>query len=890
MRYPPLGVDDLILAAQKPSRYAGGEWNAIHKSLPDAAVTWALCFPDLYEVGMSNLGFRVLYHVLNQRPDVACERAFMPWEDMEARMRATRTPLWSIESRAPIAAFDVLGFTLQTELCYPTVLAMLDLAGIPLFSSERDASHPLVLGGGPCAYSPEPVAPFFDAFVVGEGEEVVHEISDAVADWKSQGGSRRELLWRLSEIRGVYVPAFFEYRYRADGRIDAIVPLKAGYEKVGRRVIPDLNLVPQPERPIVPFMQTVHDRLPLEIQRGCTRSCRFCQVGMLTRPTRQRDPHEVRRMAEIGLANTGYEQVGFLSLSAGDYQAINPMLEDFFARFEAEQIAVSLPSLRTETMNDALAAQIKRVRKTGFTMAPEAASERMRRVINKGNRESDLMRAAESVFQNGWDTVKLYFMVGLPTERDEDVQAIAEVAQKVLQIGRRVKGGAGTTINLGVSTFVPKPFTPFQWEPMIPMAETQRKHQILRNALTKTRREIDFRYHEPEMTSVEGALTRGDRRVSEAIFHAFKAGQALDGWTERFRHQVWMRSFEALERNTGVGLPFFGERERTQDEVLPWDHLDCEVTRPFLWKERMNARKEAEVIDCALDPCSACGACDYDVVTTRTYTAEDYQKAPALPERPPIPTARSFFRIRYAKRDRAVALSHLETTTAILRALRRSKLPLAFSQGFHPKPRVSFGPATPVGATSQSEYLDVELVGEVDLELVRSSLGPQMPGSLAMLEVDRSSKDALPLAQAIAAQCYRYSFPEAVDASELSVRWERFRQAEQVWVARKERVADGDSRPPSRGPQKRVDVRAVVQSITFVPGSRDVEIELRAGNTGSARPAEVLEAWFGADAVPPGVRITKHAVVFVAGSIPARAALTEDSEEAGGESNPPPAV
>ena len=374
MRFAPLDVDDLILSVQKPSRYVGGEFNAIQKSLNDASVTWALCFPDTYEVGMSNVGFRVLYHVLNQRPDVAAERTFMPWEDLAEKLKATRTPLWTLESRAPVRDFDVLGFTMQTELCYTTILSVLDLAQVPLFASERTERDPLVIAGGPCAYSPEPVAPFFDAVVVGEGEEVVHEIADVVTDWKQGGGSRRELLWRLSELAGVYVPAFFDVRYKADHTIDAIVPLKAGYEKITRRVIPDLNLVPQPERPILPFMQTVHDRLPLEIQRGCTRSCRFCQVGMLTRPTRQRDPHQVRALAEAGLANTGYEQVGFLSLSAGDYEAINPMLEDFFERFEADQIAISLPSLRTETMNDRLAAAIKRVRKTGFTMAPEAAS------------------------------------------------------------------------------------------------------------------------------------------------------------------------------------------------------------------------------------------------------------------------------------------------------------------------------------------------------------------------------------------------------------------------------------------------------------------------------------------------------------------------------------
>jgi len=399
MAYALPVLDRLILSAQKPSRYVGGEWNAVKKDLRQATVTWALAFPDTYEVGMSNVGFRLLYHALNERPDVACERVFMPWADLESALKAEGLPIFSIESRAPLSAFDVIGFTLQFELCYTTVLAMLDLAGIPLFAKDRRREDPLILGGGPCAYNPEPVADFFDALVVGEGEEAIHEISDVVAGWKRSGAPREDLLWHLAEIPGVYVPSLFRFHYGADHTIRAIEPLKPGYETVVRRVIPDLNLVPQAQRPIVPFLQTVHDRLPLEIQRGCTRGCRFCQVGMITRPTRQRDPNQVRRIAEEGLKTTGYEEVGFLSLSAGDYSCINGVLEDFFDEFGAENVAISLPSLRTETMNARLAEQIARVRKSGFTVAPEAGSERLRRVINKGNAEKDLQHAVETIFK-----------------------------------------------------------------------------------------------------------------------------------------------------------------------------------------------------------------------------------------------------------------------------------------------------------------------------------------------------------------------------------------------------------------------------------------------------------------------------------------------------------
>src|SRR3954471_16137755 len=667
MRLPVL--DRLILGAQRPSRYAGGELNAVRKDLAAARVRWALAFPDTYEVGMSNVGFRLLYHALNERPDVACERVFMPWPDMERALKAEGQPLFSIESRAPLRAFDVVGFTLQFELCYTAVLAMLDLGGIPLRASERRRDDPLILGGGPCTYNPEPIADFFDAFVVGEGEEVVHEISDAVASWKQSGAPRVDLLWLLAEIPGVYVPSLFRVHYKADRTIERYEPLKPGYDTIVRRVVPDLNLVPQAEKPIMPFMQTVHDRLPLEIQRGCTRGCRFCQVGMITRPTRQRDPNDVRRIAEKGLEATGYEEVGFLSLSAGDYSCIDGVLEDFFDEFGPENIGISLPSLRTETMSERLAAQIKRVRKSGFTVAPEAATERMRRVINKGNAEKDLLHAVDTVFSAGWDLVKLYFMIGLPTERDDDVKAIVSLCAEALRRGKKLNPRA--EINVGVSTFCPKPFTPFQWDPMISLEETQRKHGLLRDDLRRLGRgyrELHIKPHDARQGALEGALALGDRRLSAAVLHAYRSGQRLDGWTEHFRLQAWHEAFAEAEREHGVGMAFFAHREKGEREVLPFDHIDCEVTKLYLWKARMAARSEGQVPDCAYgeEICTACGACDYEVVDNIVYHPEDYRRRPPR-ESKPLPAERTLLRLRYAKEGLVAALSHLETMTALLR-------------------------------------------------------------------------------------------------------------------------------------------------------------------------------------------------------------------------------
>jgi len=846
-------LDRLILQAQRPSRYAGGELNSVHKDLRAARVTWALAFPDTYEVGMSNVGFRLLYHALNERPDVACERIFMPWPDMERALLAERQPLFSIESRAPLKAFHIAGFTLQFELCYTTVLAMLELGGIALHSAARKRDDPLILGGGPCTYNPEPVADFFDAFVIGEGEEVVHEISDAVAEWKQGKAPREDLLWLLAEIPGVYVPSLFRPRYHDDKTLAAYEPLKPGYQSIVRRVIPDLNLVPQAEKPIVPFMQTVHDRLPLEIQRGCTRGCRFCQVGMITRPTRQRDPNEVRLLAATGLQNTGYDEVGFLSLSAGDYSCIDGVLEDFFDEFGPENVGISLPSLRTETMSPHLTEQIKRVRKSGFTVAPEAATERMRRVINKGNAEKDLLHAVDTIFAAGWDLVKFYFMIGLPTERDEDVSAIVSLCAEALRRGKKLNPRA--EINVGVSTFCPKPFTPFQWDPMISLAETQRKHGILRDELRKLGRrfsDLHVKPHDARQGALEGALALGDRRLSTAVLHAYRKGQRLDGWTEHFNLQIWQEAFEQSEQEHGVGLAFFAHREKGQHEVLPFDHIDCEVTKPYLWKSRIGALKEAAIPDCAYgeEICTACGSCDYEVVDTIVYHPEDYRRQPPR-EAAPLLKERTLLRLRYAKEGVAVALSHLETMTALLRTFRRAKLSIPHTQGFHPKPKVSFGPACPVGTESHAEYLDLELFGLEDAADVARRVRAELPSGFALLGCEPLARGGESLTRTIRGIEYRVELPDgAPDARE---RLAAFAAQPEATVLR-----EREGKQPVA-----IDLKKAVDGLA-ANGPRELRFTLRAGESEAvARPAELLAALFGADLTRPGVsRLVREAVVF----------------------------
>ncbi len=767
-----------LLKVEKPARYMGGEMGAKHAERPD--LRFILAFPDVYEVGMSHLGLQILYAILNGIEGVAAERVYAPWPDMEGQLRDNRTPLGSLEGGTPLRDADIIGFTLQYELSYSNVLNMLELAGIPLLAQERGDDYPLVLGGGPCACNPEPLADFFDAFLLGDGEEAVVEIAQLYRDWKRTGAAKEELLRRLSAIEGIYVPSFFTVRYDEGGRPDAITPLMAGYEQVRRRFAANLDAIPYPTEPVVPYLKTIHDRVAVEIARGCTRGCRFCQAGYIYRPVRERTPEHVLEIVEQTLANTGYDEVSLLSLSSGDYGCIAPLLRSLMARYAEKRIAVSFPSLRVGTLTRELVEEVKKVRKTGFTLAPEAATERLRQVINKGVTEEDLLENAAEAFSAGWRLIKLYFMIGLPTEVLEDVQGIAELAKKVKNIGRKSGGGE---VNVAVSSFVPKPHTPFQWEPQISYEDILARQELLRGELKK--KKLNFKWQDARLSVMEGVFARGDRRLGQVLLHAHRLGCRFDGWGEHFNFAAWQEAF----RLAGID-PRFYHRRRSVDELLPWDHLDYGVSRKFLLDELEKSRATSATPDCRTGRCSACGVCDFEQVRMRLNLPDaGFSGSTLLPS---VPLAEENgggaerVRLRYSKTGAGALLSHLEILTLFTRAVRRGVVPIRFSQGFHPHPKFSFASALSVGVESWAEYFDMEIAAGFGARRVQDRLNAVLPEGVRILDSFVIAQGSPALAVSIDRARYRVTLPASL-GSDLPALADRFLALESFPLRREKR-------------------------------------------------------------------------------------------------------
>ncbi len=727
--------EDFLPLVNKPGRYINNEVNAVHKNPALAKTRVCLFFPDTYEVGMSHLGLRILYHILNSRPDTVCERVFSPWTDYERLLRASGRPLASLESNTPLNLFDIIGITLQYELSYSNILTGLDLAGIPLHAQNRSENNPVIIAGGPCACNPEPLSDFIDVFFIGEAEESLHEI----VELRQQHESRARFLEALAQREGFYVPS-------------------QGKKIVRRRFLKNLEAAPYPDRPVLPLLKPIHDRAAVEVARGCIRGCRFCQAGIIYRPYRERSREKIKSLSAESLRCTGYEEISLASLSTGDYSEIQPLMQELLDAYRDNRVSISLPSLRIGTLTPEMIRIVAGVRKTGFTLAPEAGTERLRRVINKPVSDADLLNAAAAIFANGWSVLKLYFMIGLPTETDEDLDGIIRLAREIQSVGKKYSK-RHLQINITVSTFVPKPHTPFQWFGQATREEIMTKHAHLAQGLRT--KGVTLKLHNPETSLLEGAFARGDSRIGGVIGEAVLLGCRFDGWSECFDFVKWQDAFSKC----GLDPATYASRTFGLDDSLPWDHIRSGVAKEFLKREYRRSQA-AEVTENCRVFCDHCGiGCADGGTPSLGRPAASAGASGHLPR--PLTTDRrgatsgttTRIRMQFSRTGRLRFLSHLDFMTVVHRAVIRAGIPIAFSQGFNPHPKIAFGPALPVGMESDAEYLDMETGFFTDLLQIIKNLNSALPRGVRILEAKVIPKKTPSISGSISRYAYEVLVP-----------------------------------------------------------------------------------------------------------------------------------
>lgn len=821
-------IEAILPQVTRPGRYVGNEIHAIRKDWEEMEVSFALAFPDVYEIGMSHLGLGILYHILNHFDWIVAERVYSPWIDMEEKMRESDIPLFSLESKIPICRFDVLGITLQYELQFTNVLNLLDLARIPLSSQKRVDGDPLVVGGGPSAFNPEPLADFLDAVVLGDGEEVIVEIAGMMRRAKREKWKRKDTLRALSRLEGVYVPSLHRGEYDQEGRFRRTVPVDEGVvPEVRARILDNLDLNNYPLNPLVPLIEVTHDRFSLEIMRGCTRGCRFCNAGMIYRPVRERSVDDLVKQAQEVIANTGYDEIGLVSLSTSDYRALTELLCCIRNTFKDKGVSISFPSLRPDTLTPEMADLALGLRRTGLTLAVEAGTQRLRDVINKNNREEDLLKAVEIAFLRGWRLVKLYFMIGLPTETHEDLEGLVSLVGKVVQVARQY---GKREVHVSVSPFSPKAQTPFQWEPQDSLETLEDKLSFLKQRIKW--REVKLTWRDPRVSSIEAVLGRGDRRMGEVIYRVWDEGGRFDAWTDLFDYDLWTEAFD----NSSLSIDSYRGEICVRDP-LPWDHLSKGISKSYFIQERQRAFSEKVTEDCRSKGCGGCGLMEHPVCREtilaggKAVKPDSRKKSDSTfgrrTRRVQHPRVKRRVRVGYRKRAEVRFTSHLDTVRIFTRTFRRARIPLAFSQGYHAHPKIATGPPLPLGYTSLTEYMDLEVLDRVPQHFERI-VNRHLPEGFEIFESKVVSGKIPSLNGSISLASYRLVLDGSSNFQALDAHIDAFLKKNSCRVTRWK-----------QGKEKEVDVRQYVMEMSLKDGG--IDLLMRIGPEGTAKVEEVIQ-------------------------------------------------